>query len=155
MKILMVCLGNICRSPLADALLRKKVDELGLNIEVDSAGTSDYHIGGEPDKRTQENALNHGLDMSFLRARQFTKKDFDTFDLIYVMDKSNESNVLSLTTNSNHKDKVKLILDLLDDTKYNEVPDPYYGGEQGFETVYTILDQATNKILEEISIQKQ
>lgn len=150
----MVCLGNICRSPLADALLRKKVDELGLNIEVDSAGTSDYHIGGEPDKRTQENALNHGLDMSFLRARQFTKKDFDTFDLIYVMDKSNESNVLSLTTNSNHKDKVKLILDLLDDTKYNEVPDPYYGGEQGFETVYTILDQATNKILEEISIQK-
>lgn len=151
----MVCLGNICRSPLADALLRKKVDELGLNIEVDSAGTSDYHIGGEPDKRTQENALNHGLDMSFLRARQFTKKDFDTFDLIYVMDKSNESNVLSLTTNSNHKDKVKLILDLLDDTKYNEVPDPYYGGEQGFETVYTILDQATNKILEEISIQKQ
>ncbi|MDC1194219.1 low molecular weight phosphotyrosine protein phosphatase [Crocinitomicaceae bacterium] len=154
MKILMVCLGNICRSPLADALLRKKVDELGLNIEVDSAGTSDYHIGGEPDKRTQENALNHGLDMSFLRARQFTKKDFDTFDLIYVMDKSNESNVLSLTTNSNHKDKVKLILDLLDDTKYNEVPDPYYGGEQGFETVYTILDQATNKILEEISIQK-
>jgi len=151
----MVCLGNICRSPLADALLRKKVAELGLNIEVDSAGTSDYHIGGEPDKRTQENALNHGLDMSFLRARQFTKKDFDTFDLIYVMDKSNESNVLSLTTNSNHKDKVKLILDLLDDTKYNEVPDPYYGGEQGFETVYTILDQATNKILEEISIQKQ
>ncbi|MDG1346586.1 MAG: low molecular weight phosphotyrosine protein phosphatase [Crocinitomicaceae bacterium] len=155
MKILMVCLGNICRSPLADALLKKKVAELGLNIEVDSAGTSDYHIGGEPDKRTQENALNHGLDMSFLRARQFTKKDFDTFDLIYVMDKSNESNVLSLTTNSNHKDKVKLILDLLDDTKYNEVPDPYYGGEQGFETVYTILDQATNKILEEISIQKQ
>ncbi len=151
----MVCLGNICRSPLADALLRKKVAELGLNIEVDSAGTSDYHIGGEPDKRTQENALNHGLDMSFLRARQFTKKDFDTFDLIYVMDKSNESNVLSLTTNSNHKDKVKLILDLLDDTKYNEVPDPYYGGEHGFETVYTILDQATNKILEEISIQKQ
>ncbi len=151
----MVCLGNICRSPLADALLKKKVAELGLNIEVDSAGTSDYHIGGEPDKRTQENALNHGLDMSFLRARQFTKKDFDTFDLIYVMDKSNESNVLSLTTNSNHKDKVKLILDLLDDTKYNEVPDPYYGGEQGFETVYTILDQATNKILEEISIQKQ
>lgn len=150
----MVCLGNICRSPLADALLKKKVAELGLNIEVDSAGTSDYHIGGEPDKRTQENALNHGLDMSFLRARQFTKKDFDTFDLIYVMDKSNESNVLSLTTNSNHKDKVKLILDLLDDTKYNEVPDPYYGGEQGFETVYTILDQATNKILEEISIQK-
>ena len=155
MKILMVCLGNICRSPLADALLRKKVAEIGLDIEIDSAGTSDYHIGGEPDKRTQENALNHGLDMSFLRARQFTKKDFDTFDLIYVMDKSNESNVLSLTTNSNHKDKVKLILDLLDDTKYNEVPDPYYGGEQGFETVYTILDQATNKILEEISIQKQ
>lgn len=155
MKILMVCLGNICRSPLADALLKKKVAELGLNIEVDSAGTSDYHIGGEPDKRTQENALNHGLDMSFLRARQFTKKDFDTFDLIYVMDKSNECNVLSLTADSGQKEKVKLILDLLDDAQYKEVPDPYFGGEQGFETVYNLLDQATDKILEEISTQKQ
>ena len=155
MKILMVCLGNICRSPLADALLRKKVAEIGLDIEVDSAGTSDYHIGGEPDKRTQENALNHGLDMSFLRARQFTKKDFDTFDLIYVMDKSNECNVLSLTADSGQKEKVKLILDLLDDTQYKEVPDPYFGGEQGFETVYNLLDQATDKILEEISTQKQ
>jgi len=155
MKILMVCLGNICRSPLADALLRKKVAEIGLDIEIDSAGTSDYHIGGEPDKRTQENALNHGLDMSFLRARQFTKKDFDTFDLIYVMDKSNECNVLSLTADSGQKEKVKLILDLLDDTQYKEVPDPYFGGEQGFETVYNLLDQATDKILEEISTQKQ
>ncbi|MEJ6797774.1 MAG: low molecular weight protein-tyrosine-phosphatase [Crocinitomicaceae bacterium] len=155
MKILMVCLGNICRSPLADALLRKKVAEIGLDIEIDSAGTSDYHIGGEPDKRTQENALNHGLDMSFLRARQFTKKDFDTFDLIYVMDKSNECNVLSLTADSGQKEKVKLILDLLDDAQYNEVPDPYFGGEQGFETVYNLLDQATDKILEEISTQKQ
>ncbi|MEJ6491599.1 MAG: low molecular weight protein-tyrosine-phosphatase [Flavobacteriales bacterium] len=155
MKILMVCLGNICRSPLADALLRKKVAEIGLDIEIDSAGTSDYHIGGEPDKRTQENALNHGLDMSFLRARQFTKKDFDTFDLIYVMDKSNECNVLSLTADSGQKEKVKLILDLLDDAQYKEVPDPYFGGEQGFETVYNLLDQATDKILEEISTQKQ
>ena len=152
MKILMVCLGNICRSPLADALLRKKVAELGLDIEVDSAGTSDYHIGGEPDKRTQENALNHGLDMSFLRARQFTKTDFDTFDLIYVMDKSNESNVLSLAADSNQRDKVKLILDLLDDAQFKEVPDPYFGGKEGFETVYNLLDQATDKILEEISI---
>ena len=155
MKILMVCLGNICRSPLADALLRKKVAEIGLDIEIDSAGTSDYHIGGEPDKRTQENALNHGLDMSFLRARQYKKKDFDTFDLIYVMDKSNECNVLSLTADSGQKEKVKLILDLLDDAQYNEVPDPYFGGEQGFETVYNLLDQATDKILEEISTQKQ
>ena len=155
MKILMVCLGNICRSPLADALLRKKVAEIGLDIEIDSAGTSDYHIGGEPDKRTQENALNHGLDMSFLCARQFTKKDFDTFDLIYVMDKSNECNVLSLTADSGQKEKVKLILDLLDDAQYKEVPDPYFGGEQGFETVYNLLDQATDKILEEISTQKQ
>ena len=155
MKILMVCLGNICRSPLADALLRKKVAEIGLDIEIDSAGTSDYHIGGEPDKRTQENALNHGLDMSFLRARQFTKKDFDTFDLIYVMDKSNECNVLSLTADSGQKEKVKLILDLLDDAQYKEVPDPYFGGEQGFETGYNLLDQATDKILEEISTQKQ
>lgn len=154
MKILMVCLGNICRSPLADALLRKKVTEQGLNIEVDSAGTSDYHIGGQPDKRTQENALNHGLDMSFLRARQFTADDFEAFDLIYVMDKSNESNVLSLVTDSKQKNKVKLILNLLDNSEYTEVPDPYYGGEQGFETVYTLLDQATDKILEEISILK-
>ena len=150
----MVCLGNICRSPLADALLRKKVQDRKLDITVDSAGTSDYHIGGQPDKRTQENARNHNVDMSFLRARQFTVEDFDAFDMIYVMDKSNQQNVLSLSTNEDDKNKVKLILDHLINSEYNEVPDPYYGGEQGFELVYSLLDEATDKILEEITIEK-
>lgn len=153
MKILMVCLGNICRSPLADALLRKKVTEKGLNIEVDSAGTSSFHIGHEPDERTQANAKKHGLDMSFLRARQFVKADFENFDKIYVMDRSNAYNVLTMTDDESDKQKVKLILDLLDE-KITEVPDPYYGGAQGFENVYNLLDRATDEIINQIIKEK-
>ena len=151
MKILMVCLGNICRSPLADALLRKKVKERGLNISIDSAGTANYHVGKSPDRRTQMNALKHGVDMSELRARQFSKKDFSTFDFIYVMDKSNLQNVLSLASSQEEREKVRLILDVLENSSYSEVPDPYYGGEEGFELVYNLLDEATHTILEKIN----
>ncbi len=151
MKILMVCLGNICRSPLADALLRKKVKERGLNISIDSAGTANYHVGKSPDRRTQINALQHGVDMSALRARQFSKEDFSTFDFIYVMDKSNLQNVLSLASSQEERKKVRLILDVLDNSSYSEVPDPYYGGEEGLELVYNLLDEATHTILEKIN----
>ena len=151
MKILMVCLGNICRSPLADALLRQKVKDQNLDITVDSCGTSAFHIGNPPDKRTQENALKHGLNMSFLRARQFVQSDFQEFDWIFVMDRENEYNVLQLANSEEDRAKVRLLLQLIPEEKYTEVPDPYYGGNQGFELVYQLLDKATDAVLEEIS----
>jgi len=150
MKILMVCLGNICRSPLAEGILRQKLIENNLqHIEIDSAGTSDFHVGDAPDKRTQSNALNHGIDLSKLRGRQFQTKDFDTFDTIYVMDKSNRTNVLNLSKTENDRKKVKLILSEIDG-KDNEVPDPYYGGPEGFENVFQLLNSACNNIIQKL-----
>ncbi len=151
MKILMVCLGNICRSPLADALLRKKVAALQLDVEVDSAGTANYHVGKSPDNRTQANAQKQGVEMNFLRARQFSKADFKDFDLIYAMDKSNRENILALAESEEDRKKVQLLLSLLDDNPYNEVPDPYYGGEEGFQLVFDLIDQATDRIIAHIT----
>jgi protein-tyrosine phosphatase len=149
MKILMVCLGNICRSPLADGLLRRKVSENGLSVLVDSAGTSAFHVGDAPDSRMTETARKRGTDISFLRARQFQVSDFQNFDLIYVMDQSNLKNVLSLANTEEDIRKVKLILNEV--TSENaEVPDPYFGGNEGFELVYDLLDDATEKIITKI-----
>lgn len=148
MKILMVCLGNICRSPMADGLLRKKVNQLGLDIEVDSAGTSSYHVGAKPDERMTETAKSFGCDIEFLRARQFVVVDFDLFDQIYVMDSSNYSNVMKLARNEDDRSKVELILNEVYPTENRQVPDPYFGGSQGFIDVYKMLDEATNKIIE-------
>ncbi|MBU2018019.1 MAG: low molecular weight phosphotyrosine protein phosphatase [Bacteroidetes bacterium] len=150
MKILMVCLGNICRSPLADGLLKHKLKKLELPYFVDSAGTAAYHIGNQPDIRTQANAIKHGIDLSDLKARQFTTSDFELFDRIYVMDKSNLSNVLRLATSENEKKKVDLLLNLLPEIDGNEVPDPYHGGEEGFENVFQLLDKATDKIIQDL-----
>ncbi len=149
MKILMVCLGNICRSPLADALLRDKVGKKKLDVFIDSAGTAAYHIGKQADTRTRANAAKHGLGMDFLRARQFQSSDFQEFDRIYVMDRSNYRDVSELAKNPTDMKKVQLILELIDEVVL-EVPDPYYGGEQGFENVYKLLDKATDKIIEKI-----
>jgi protein-tyrosine phosphatase len=148
MKILMVCLGNICRSPMADGLLRKKVSDLGLDWTVDSAGTANFHVGKKPDQRMRTTALRFNVNLEDLRARQFSVNDFDNFDLIYAMDGSNFSNIIQLARNENDQRKVKLILNELHPGENLEVPDPYYGGEQGFIDVYTMLDQATDKILE-------
>lgn len=150
MKVLMVCLGNICRSPMADGLLRHKVEKEGLDIYVDSAGTAGYHIGEAPDSRMRATARSFGFPIDNLRARQFQTSDYDEFDLIYVMDQSNRRNVLSLARNADDKAKVKLILNEIDPGKDLEVPDPYYGGEQGFIDVFKMLDQATDIILEKI-----
>lgn len=150
MKILMVCLGNICRSPLADGLLRRKVSENQLNVEVDSAGTSNLHRGEAPDLRMQATAKKNGTDLSFLRARQFVKSDFHDFDLIYVMDKSNLKNVLALASSDQDRQKVKLILNELNPSANDEVPDPYFGGQSGFDQVYALLDEATDKIINNI-----
>jgi protein-tyrosine phosphatase len=145
-KILMVCLGNICRSPLAEGIMLKLIEENKLNMRVDSAGTSNYHIDEAPDKRTILNAATHSIDLKPLRARQFKASDFDKFDKIYVMDKSNLANVLALTQDDEHKAKVDLLLNASHPHENLEVPDPYFGGEQGFEEVYHMVYKACQHI---------
>lgn len=147
----MVCLGNICRSPLAHGLLRDKSIKFDVDIQVDSAGTSGYHVGEAPDSRMRETAKHFKLNIDDLRARQFVESDFDNFDIIYTMDKSNLSNVLALASNDSERRKVKLILNESNPDQNLEVPDPYYGGEQGFIHVYNMLDIATDKIIEKYS----
>ncbi|MBM3165032.1 MAG: low molecular weight phosphotyrosine protein phosphatase [Bacteroidetes bacterium] len=151
MRILMVCLGNICRSPLADGVLRQKVEQRGLLWEVDSAGTANYHIGEPPDERMIKTAQGRGVDISWLRARQFSQQDFKGFDRIYVMDRSNRSNVLKLTNEEDDRQKVYLLLDHLYPGEAAEVPDPYYGNSEDFDRVYTLIDEATNALIKDLS----
>jgi protein-tyrosine phosphatase len=138
MNILMVCLGNICRSPLAEGILRTK---LTTDFYIDSAGTGGWHAGQSPDVRSIETARNYGIDISHQKARKFSVSDFDTFDHIFVMDQSNYKDVLQLAPDAVSKSKVALILG-----PSKEVPDPYYGGQDGFEKVYHLLDQACEEI---------
>ena len=140
-NVLMVCLGNICRSPLAHGIFETLSQDF--NIKVDSAGTANYHCGGEPDKRSQATALNHGIDISKQRARQFTVNDFDAFDYIYVMDRSNLRDVLALARTEEDRKKVTLLLG------HDEVEDPYYGGPEGFKIVYKKIDNACREIIEQ------
>ncbi|AEV31952.1 protein-tyrosine-phosphatase [Owenweeksia hongkongensis DSM 17368] len=148
MKILMVCLGNICRSPLAEGILREKVKDL--NVETDSAGTSAYHVDEAPDTRSIQIGRKHNINISDLRGRQFVVEDFDHFDLIYVMDQNNYHKVILMARNEEDKSKVRYILNEIEPKSNAEVPDPYYGGDNGFENVYKMLDAATDKIVEKI-----
>lgn len=141
----MVCLGNICRSPLAEGIMRAKVNEAGLNWEVDSAGTSGFHSGEAPDKRSIQVAKKHGVDISQQRSRQFRGWDFEQYDRIYVMDSSNYQDVVAMAESSEEKAKVKLIMNEVEPGKNIAVPDPYYG-EYGFENVYQMLDRACTSI---------
>jgi protein-tyrosine phosphatase len=145
-KILMVCLGNICRSPLAEGILRSKLDS---NFIIDSAGTGGWHAGESPDQRSIETAKQYNIDISNQRARKFSIADFDLFDYIYVMDQSNYKDVINLAPDEAAKAKVALILG---DSK--EVPDPYYGGQEGFENVYYLLNQACEEIAKNLSSNK-
>jgi len=145
----MVCLGNICRSPLAEGLLVSKVN--ADEIFVDSAGTAAYHLGKLPDERSIEVARKHGIDITNQRARKFIIKDFDTFDFIYAMDESNYQNILMFARNQIDKDKVHLILNETHPTKNVSVPDPYYGENQGFENVYILLNEACEIIANKLS----
>lgn len=147
-RVLMVCLGNICRSPLAEGILKSKVNSY--TIFVDSAGTGNYHIGGLPDKRSIAVAEKYHIDITDQRCRQFKVADFDDFDLIYVMDNSNKRDVLALARNENDKAKVKMILNEVFPNENVDVPDPYYGGEFGFENVYKLLDKACTVITEKL-----
>ena len=147
----MVCLGNICRSPLAEGIMQSISDKRALGLEVDSAGTSNFHIGQHPDIRSAGNALTHGVDISKSRARQFEVDDFDYFDRIYAMDTSNYNDIISLARDKDDEDKVDKILSVLNPGKPTSVPDPYYGGEMGFENIYTLLEEACEKITAELS----
>jgi protein-tyrosine phosphatase len=149
-NILMVCLGNICRSPLAEGALAHKIHKRGLSHMVDSAGTSSYHIGEPPDSRMIQTARLHGMDISTQRARQFTAKDFDEFDLIYAMDTSNRDNILKLARDEGDREKVELLLNVGGDTENRSVPDPWYGGDEGFETVFRLVDAACEKIADNL-----
>ncbi len=137
----MVCLGNICRSPLAEGILKHK---LGDGYFVDSAGTINYHEGSKPDERSIKTAIKNGIDISKQKSRPINKSDFDKFDLIFCMDKNNYKDVLKLADDS-QKHKVRLILD-----KDLEVPDPYFGGIDGFDQVYKMLDESCEIIAEKI-----
>ncbi len=141
----MVCLGNICRSPLAEGILKEKVKERGLDWQVDSAGTGSWHVGELPDPRSMETALSNGIDISDQRARQFKKEDLDLFDLIYVMDSSNYRDVVNMA-NDLQKSKVELIMNVSNPGMNQAVPDPYYN--DGFGRVYEMLDLACEKVLE-------
>ncbi len=147
----MVCLGNICRSPLAEGILKSKVDSK--SIQVDSAGTGNYHIGKKPDPRSIAVARKNGIDISGQRCRQFNVEDFKEFDLIYAMDRWNYENIVQLATDKQDKDKVKLLMEEVD-MGISEVPDPYHEEADSFETVYYLLDTACNAIAQRLQSPK-
>ena len=150
-SVLFVCMGNICRSPTAQGVFRKLVEDAGLEelIEIDSCGTHAYHVGKEPDPRARETALRRGLDISDLRARQIQPEDFERFDYILAMDEDNHY-ALSLICPLEHQEKLQLFMEFAPHWGEREVPDPYYGGETGFEQVFDMVEEAARGLLEAI-----
>ena len=146
----MVCLGNICRSPMAEGLLRHKAKAAGIPLEIDSCGTTNYHTDEAPDPRAQATMLSHGIDISGLKARQIDPSDFEEFDVIFAMDKSNSKNASQLAVNEDQLSKLKLFLSNNVSSGIHEVPDPYFGGDKGFEDVYELLNNACDAFLESI-----
>jgi len=144
----MVCLGNICRSPLAEGLLASKLPKD--QFIVDSAGTGHWHVGKQPDERSIAVAKLNGLDISKQKGKQFSVSDFDNFDYIYVMDNTNYKDVLRLAKTEAHRNKVKLILDEMFPGENVDVPDPYYGMQNGFTTLYSMLDQTCDIIAQKL-----
>ncbi len=155
MNILFVCLGNICRSPLAKAILADKAKRLHLNINVDSAGFESFHRGDPADRRAIAVAADHGIDLSDHIARMFSVRDFDNFDLIYVMDRMNYNDVMGLARDEQDEKKVDYIMNLLNPGEDKAVPDPWYGGKDGFEKVFRMLDEACNQLVKEFSMNHQ
>lgn len=145
-RVLFVCLGNICRSPLGAAILKKKISENGMDrwVEVDSCGTSNYHIGDGADPRTIANASKNGVPIDHC-ARQLTEEDLSRFDYVFAMDKSNYQNILRLVPEAEAlRQRVRMMREFDPLSKGGEVPDPYHGGEQGFQDVFDILDRSTD-----------
>ena len=143
-KIIMVCLGNICRSPLAEGILASKLPKG--KFTVDSAGTGSWHIGRQPDERSIAVAKKNKINISTQKGRQFSVADFDAFDYIYVMDSSNYNDVVELAKTQDHRDKVQMILNDLFPNENVDVPDPYFGLPNGFEIVYNMLDEVCEVI---------
>ncbi len=148
-RVLMVCLGNICRSPLAEGILKSKVDPN--KVFVDSAGTGSWHIGSEPDRRSIAIAKRYGLDITDQRGRQFSEDDFENFDHIFAMDNSNFRDIISMAKTDEDRQKVHLILEEIFPSENVDVPDPYHGGEQGFENVYQMLNEACEEIAKKLN----
>ena len=150
-KVLFICMGNICRSPTAEGVFRNLVQDAGLAhlIQIDSAGTHDYHIGAPPDRRAQAAAVQRGYDLSDLRGRQVAARDFDEFDYILAMDADNLNN-LNRIKPAQHRAKLSLFLEYGQRFSEREVPDPYYGGVQGFDHVLDLVEDAAAGLLAEI-----
>jgi protein-tyrosine phosphatase len=152
LKILMVCLGNICRSPMAHGLLQYKATLLKLEWEIDSAGTIGYHEGELPDRRAIACMKRHGIDITYQRSRPVTYNDLHHYDHVFVMDEANLNDVMLIAKTNTELAKVSLIMGMVDESRPLEVPDPYFGpGDKGFEIVYEMLDKATDKLLEKFS----
>ena len=147
-KVLMVCLGNICRSPLAEGLLASKLPKNTFFFFF--AGTGNWHVGKQPDERSIAVAKKNGLDISYQRGKHFTVADFDAYDYIYVMDNTNYNDVIALAKNEDHKSKVNLILNELFPGENVDVPDPYYGSQFGFDSVYQMLDETCDIIAKKL-----
>jgi protein-tyrosine phosphatase len=151
MKILMVCLGNICRSPLAEGILQHKAQAAGLHWIVDSAGTNGYHTGEAPHRLSQKVATQHGIDISSQRARNFKNSDFDVYDKIYALAADVMDDIKQIAGEKFDPDIACLLLDELYPGQQRDVPDPWYGSEQGYHEVFALIDEACNKIVEKYS----
>lgn len=147
-KVLVVCLGNICRSPTGEAVMRAKINEMGLAIDVDSAGTSGYHIGAKPDRRSAQAAAKRGISFDGIYSRQVNQQDFEQFDYILAADESNLTDLMAMCPKQ-HQHKLSLYLSH-GDSDYTEIPDPYYGGARGFELVLDLIEQASEAFLHKI-----
>ena len=152
MRLLFVCMGNICRSPSAEGVFRRVLADKAphLPIEIDSAGTHDYHVGSAPDQRAVEAALRRGVDLSKLRARQVTREDFERFDLILTMDDENLTALQSIAP-AQYRSRIRLLMEYAPNASSRHVPDPYYGGARGFEEVLDLLEEASEGLLEALS----
>ncbi|HOA37638.1 MAG: low molecular weight phosphotyrosine protein phosphatase [Bacteroidetes bacterium] len=147
MKILMVCLGNICRSPLAEGILQQKADDAGLHWQVDSAGTNGYHVGEAPHRLSQKVARAHGLDISGQRAQNFVAADFERYDFIYAMAEDVMDDIRRISGRAFNPDKIGLLMDVLFPGKQIDVPDPWYGPEPGYHEVYDMIEAACAQII--------
>jgi protein-tyrosine phosphatase len=150
-KVLFVCMGNICRSPTAHGVFRALVENEGLSqaIEIDSAGTHAYHVGSAPDRRAQATAQERGIDISDLVARRVEPDDFDLFDFVVAMDQDNYMSLSEICPDQ-HVDKIYMFMDFADHMRTREVPDPYYGGASGFDRVFDLVEAASEGLLQEI-----